>query len=95
MLCAGNIRTKAVDANSAVSGITYRSDKDGVKRDQDGDLLRMPKSLTFFFAKRSHPWAVIQSTLGTGLNFGMTSFLLAPEMVPSLASNVANRLPAL
>jgi len=92
---AGNIRAKAVDANSAVSGITYRNSKDKVKSDQDGDLLRMPNSLTFFFAKRSHPWAVIQSTPGTGLNVGMMSFLLAPEMVPSLASNVANRLPAL
>jgi len=92
---AGNIRAKSVGANSAVSGITYRNSKNKIWADQDGDALRMPYSMTHFFAKRSHVWSVIQSTPGTGLNVGMMTFLLAPEMVPSLAENTANRLPKL
>jgi len=40
-------------------------------------------------------WSVIQTTPGTGLNVGMMTFLLAPEMVPSLANNTALRLPQL
>jgi hypothetical protein len=92
---AGNIRAQSVGANSAVSGITYRDTSNKIWADQDGDALRMPYSMTHFFAKQSHVWSVIQSTPGTGLNVGMMTFLLAPEMVPSLAENTANRLPAL
>ena len=88
---SNNIRAQAVEAKNGNADFIYRNVNNLVQQDEDGDVYRMPVSI-------SAHWYLTGSTVvaslgvpttvsGSGLNAGSLTFLLAPEMVPSLAEN--------
>jgi hypothetical protein len=88
---SNNIRAQALEAKNGNADFTYRNVNDLILQDEDGDLYRMPVSVSDHWyltgANLVAPLGVPTTVSGSGLNVGSLTFLLAPEMVPSLAEN--------